>query len=176
MDEMVLAICGVWFWMTRRRRIRDYSSAAYTLTLAHAYLLGDFSSRASNRDRGNLLPDQIEALAILQNHAVSTYTWATRFESLRQCCRYVAQELTPIAKPLPAPRPHLVPALARSRSVRVRFALPRAQNLPQLVRFLRNEDSGSLWNRAASLWTLRRQSPSLASVPAEQQQLPLKAA
>jgi hypothetical protein len=177
MNSIVFTMCGVWFWLTRRRRIRDYSSAAYSLTLAHAHLLNDFRTRASIREHGNLLPDQLEALNILEAHAASTYLWATRFDSLRQCCRYIAEELTPaIVAPAPARRPRLVLAPSRSAAIRVRFRLPRPNRLPELARFLNAEDSGALWNRALSMWPIRRSHPALAAVQAKQQQLPLKAA
>src|SRR5438270_9186395 len=104
MDKIVLSICGMWFWLTRRRRVNAYSEAAATLELAHAYLVRDFSSRASTRDRGLLLPEQREALSILQNHAIDTYVAATRFASLGECCRFVADELAHFT-PAPSPAP-----------------------------------------------------------------------
>lgn len=181
MDTIVLAMCGVWFWLTRGRRIRDYRSAAYTLTVARACLQNEFGSHASTQDRGILLPSQIEALEILEAHASSTYQMADRFHSLRECCRYVAQELTPLThKPqvtAPVLRPHLVhPVAARSSAVRIRLALPRTGLQPGFLRPLVAWDLVALWKQAVSIWPLRRSSPTLTAATAEQQPLPLKAA
>jgi len=182
MDKIVFSLCGLWFWLTRRRRVRAYSRAAATLELAHAYLLRDFTSHASTRDRGLLLPQQSEALSVLLHHAVTTYLTAIRFNSLRECCRYVGQELgaattAPQHSPAlaPARAPRLVPAFRRRATARVRFAVPGAGLVPAFTRFLRAENSGAFWDRAISIWPVRRPRPVLVSASSDQQ-LPLKAA
>jgi len=182
MDRIVVTMCGVWFWLTRRRRIRAYSSAAYTLTLAHARLQREFYSQASTRDRGTLLPGQLEALGILESHAVSTYQWASRFDSLRECCRYVSGELRPPAitaprkAPVPALRPHLVGASLRSSSIWDSSRILAKHPLTGFRRIARTLDATTLWARTISTLPLRRSRPALSTGPAEQQPLPLKAA
>jgi hypothetical protein len=181
MEFFTLYLCGVWFWMTRRRRVTAYCAAAETLELAHAYLMYDFSRRPSTLDRGHLLPQQREALSILQQHATDTYVTATRFASLRECCRYVAAELRQVPAPVqvaPAAEPiRLVPAPAK---IRIRFAanralrlvLPTSAVIPAFTRMLRAETSGSMWKRRPfGLWPVRN--AEVNTTPAEQ---PLKAA
>lgn len=175
MEKIVYILCGLWFWITRRRRVRVYSQAAATLELAHAHLLHDFSCHASTRDRGILLPQQSEALSILQNHAVSTYLTASSFDSIRECCRYVAEEyahMTAVARTAPAGR--VIQLQPRPATVRIRFALP-ASRFQAAARFLRAQSVGALWHRTTVAWRLRRPQPALSPAPAEQQ-LPLKAA
>jgi len=180
MDRIVLTMCGVWFWLTRRRRIKAYSSAAYTLTLAHARLQREFYAQASTRDRGTLLPGQLEALGILESHAISTYQWASRFHSLRECCRFVFGELhppiltAPRKAPLPALRPQLVGERARSSSLSGGFASPGMNPWTALLRFA--PDASALWTRAISILPVRRSQPALSTSATEQQPLPLKAA
>src|SRR6478609_1210176 len=99
MERVVVLLCGIWFWLTRRWRVDTYCAAAETLELAHAYLLRDFAGRASTRDRGILLPQDNEALSILQHHAVDTYVAATRFAKLTECCRFVAEEMRELDAP-----------------------------------------------------------------------------
>jgi len=177
-----VTMCGVWFWLTRRRRIRAYSSAAYTLTLAHARLQREFYSQASTRDRGTLLPGQLEALGILESHAVSTYQWASRFHSLRECCRYIFGEMrrpaikNPRKARVAALRPHLVRELSRA-SHRWGWSGIRAMDpLTRFRRLLSTPDPTVLWARAVSILRIRRSRPALSTGPAEQQPLPLKAA
>lgn len=106
METFVLTLYGLWFWLTREYRATHYSEAASTLNSARAYLLSDFCSRASTRDRGTLLPHQIEALSILDQHSNLTDRTSRRFASLSECCRFVAEELTQSealpSEPLPA--------------------------------------------------------------------------
>ncbi|HEX3569671.1 MAG TPA: hypothetical protein VHU44_02495 [Acidobacteriaceae bacterium] len=185
MDKIVLSICGLWFWMTRRRRVTAYSDAAATLELAHAYLLRDFYCRASTRDRGILLPHQTEALSILQNHAIDTYVAATRFSSLGECYRLVTDELSrfnsPPVRPTPVPVPSVSMDPPKPAVVRIRFAPARIfrfdilgiGRVPGLSRFLSAEGSGAPWKRSA--WRAHDAEPPLRAAPAEQQ-LPLKAA
>jgi hypothetical protein len=116
-------MCGFWFWLTRRYRVCAYSQAAGSLYSAHAYLVADFLRRASTQDRGALVPHQLEALDILQQYGTETYVIATRFASLRECCRYFADELTRQYAPAPKPaaQPHRSPAHLRPVHVRLNF-------------------------------------------------------
>jgi hypothetical protein len=186
MDKMVIALCGIWFWLTRAWRVDTYCAAAETLELAHAYLLRDFAARASTRDRGILLPQHHEALSILQRHAIDTYVTATRFAKLRDCCRFVAEEMRALAAPAPAPvaRPAVAvlrPVSALSR-LRIRFAnrvlqfaLPASTRLRGFAHFLSAETWGCIWDRVSvGSWSLRPVADSaLTAEPAKQ---PLKAA
>jgi len=101
METFVLNLYGLWFWLTRNYRETHYSEAASTLNSAHAHLLRDFSSRASTRDRGTLLPHQVEALTILERHGALVAHASRRFTSLTDCCRFVTEELT---QPMPQPQ------------------------------------------------------------------------
>lgn len=181
MEVFTLYLCGLWFWMTRRRRVTVYSAAAETLQLAHAYLMYDFSCRASTLARGQLLPQQREALSILQHHATDTYVTATRFASLRECCRYVAAELRRVPAPVertPSADPiRLVPARGHTRILfaadrALRLVLPSVALFPAFTRMLRAETAGSMWKwRPFGLSPLR--DAKVNTTPAEQ---PLKAA
>ena len=94
METTILYICGLWFWLTRRFRMDSYAEAAEFLKAARIHLEQDFAARASTRERGHLLPDQIEALALLeQRSAIAAHT-VHRLESLAECCRFVIEELT----------------------------------------------------------------------------------
>ena len=93
MERLVLFLCGFWFWLTRKYRKPHYQQVAETLESAKLYLISDFNGRASTRDRGGLLPDQVEALNILEKqHALVAHT-SRRLESLVECVRMVAEEL-----------------------------------------------------------------------------------
>src|SRR5579872_4687166 len=100
METFVLTLYGLWFWLTRDYRATHYSEAASTLNSARAYLFSDFSGRASTRDRGTLLPHQMEALAILEQHGALVDRTSRRFTSLSECCRFVTAERTQ-PEPLP---------------------------------------------------------------------------
>ena len=150
MDRLAFALAGIWFWLTRRRRIEVYTEAARTLELAHAYLLHDFASRASTSDRGSLLPHQAEALTLLERHATTTYMTVTRIADFGRCRRFVAEELRRLntAPVIAAATPRVVKAPIPIRlpaAVRVRYRLPRAADFPALARFLHTESSGALW-------------------------------
>jgi hypothetical protein len=94
MERTVLFLCGLWLWLTRKRRATRYAEVANSLQSARLYLFSDYANRASTRDRGCLLPDQVEALRILdRQHAVVSQT-SRRFETLAECYRLVAEELT----------------------------------------------------------------------------------
>ena len=146
MNRIVFALCGIWVWLTRRRRMEVYAEAAKTLELAHAALLREFASRASTSDRGGLLPQQQEALELLERHATMTYMAVTRFPSLRWCLSFVAEELGRLVPPpaTPAVRPAL-----RVASIRVRYRLPRITDFPAVARFVRAENSGVVWQSRA---------------------------
>lgn len=106
METIVLNVCGLWFWMTRRFRMDSYAEAAAFLDAARTHLEQDFTARASTRDRGGLLPDQIEALALLERHGKLAARSVRRFESLGECCCFVIEELTGApARPAPIALP-----------------------------------------------------------------------
>ena len=114
MDMLVLKLCGLWFWLTRKSRAVRYGEVAVTLNSAIAYLRDDYASRASTRDRGFLVPSELEAIDLLQRHIDLIHATVRRFESLSECCRFVAEELTQLnpVKPTSAPRisiPVLIP-------------------------------------------------------------------
>ncbi len=98
MEKLVLKLCGLWFWLTRKSRTKRYSEVANSLTSARIYLFSDYTSRASTRDRGLLLPHHVEALAILERHIALTYNTANRFDSLNECCKFVTEELADQSK------------------------------------------------------------------------------
>lgn len=106
METIVFYLCGLWFWLTRRFRMDSYREASETLKAARAYLAHDFAARASTRDRGGLLPDQVEALALLEHQARFAARTVRRLESLSECCRFVIEELTGApARPVPIALP-----------------------------------------------------------------------
>lgn len=110
MEKLVLSLCGLWFWLTRKYRATQYREAAEWLTSAYNSLEADLYSRWSTRDRGYILPFQAEALSILELHSRSTVQTANRFESLLECCRFIAEELAGVPKARPR-RPRTEPAL-----------------------------------------------------------------
>ena len=102
METIVLYLCGLWFWLTRRFRMDSYREASEILDAARAYLAHDFAARASTRDRGGLLTDQIEALTLLERHGKVAARTVDRLGSLGECCRFVIEELTGApARPAP---------------------------------------------------------------------------
>ena len=120
METMVLYLYGFWFWLTRSFRMESYSEASDTLKAARAYLVHDFAHRASTRDRGGLLPEQTEALAMLDRHSKFAKRSARRFESLLECCRFVIEELTGTPAP---PVPIMLPSRSAFTPMAVRAAL-----------------------------------------------------
>jgi hypothetical protein len=94
MEKLVLFLCGLWLWITRKRRSLLYREVAGTLNSAHLYLFSDYATRASTRDRGFLLPNQIEALTILERQVAVVSQTSSRFDSLTECCRIAIEELT----------------------------------------------------------------------------------
>ena len=98
MEKLVLNLCGLWLWLTRKSRTNRYSDVANSHTSARIYLFSDYTSRASTRDRGILLPHHVEALSILERHIAFTYNTAQRFDSLNECCKFVTEELAQPSK------------------------------------------------------------------------------
>jgi hypothetical protein len=93
METLVLSLYGLWFWLTRKYRAAAYNEVAETLDSARTYLIADSANRASTRARGFLLPDQEEALRILDRHTALVARTSRRFDSLRECRKFVAEEL-----------------------------------------------------------------------------------
>jgi hypothetical protein len=98
MERLVLFLCGLWLWLTRKRRATRYTEVAGTLHSARLYLWSDYANRASTRDRGALLPDQLEALSILERQVSLATEMSQRFSTLTECCRLVTEELTQTQK------------------------------------------------------------------------------
>lgn len=98
MERFIYSLCGLWFWLTRKHRTGQYAEIADTLQAAREYLWTDFATRASTRDRGTMLPHQIEALAILEQHGELVSRTSQRFGSLTECCKYVTEELVEMQK------------------------------------------------------------------------------
>jgi hypothetical protein len=160
METIVLSMCGFWFWLTRRYRVCAYSQAAGSLYSAHAYLVADFLRRASTRDRGALVPHQLEALDILQQHGTETYVSATRLASLRECCRLFREHMTEQYAPAPEPviQPRRSPARLRPVRVRLNFSplvrfwsgLATYRNpIASFASFWNSELSGFMWRHAS---------------------------
>ena len=103
MERTVLFLCCCWLWLTRKRRSIRYHQIAHSLHSASAYLLRDYANRASTQDRGCLLPDQIEALNILERKSTQAFHTACRLSSFGECYRLIAEEFAP-PPALPAPR------------------------------------------------------------------------
>ena len=93
METLVLNLCGFWLWITRKSRTSRYSEVADTLTSARIYLWSDYATRASTQERGSLLPEQIEALTILERQATMVARTSRRFHSLSECRKLIAEEL-----------------------------------------------------------------------------------
>jgi hypothetical protein len=93
MERLVLFLCGLWFWLTRKHRVSQYNQVASSLHSARLYLVEEFSTRASTRDRGALLPNQIEAITILDRQMAHVKQTSRRFQTLAECCRLATEEL-----------------------------------------------------------------------------------
>ena len=94
METLVLNLCGLWLWLTRKGRTSRYSEVAHTLHSAHTYLWADYATRASALDRGFLLPEQSEALVILERQAALVACTSNRFGSLSECRKLISEEFT----------------------------------------------------------------------------------
>lgn len=93
MDRLVIYLCGLWFWITPRHQASRYRQAAEFLNSAKLYLLSDFNTRWSTRDRGFLLPPQVEALRILEQLQSLASQPPSRLQSLSECVQLVSEEL-----------------------------------------------------------------------------------
>jgi hypothetical protein len=93
METLVVSVYGLWFWLTRKYRAAVYSEVAHTLDSARTYLITDYANRASTRARGFLLPYQVEALRILDCHTEFAARTSQRLHSLRECRKFVSEEL-----------------------------------------------------------------------------------
>lgn len=93
MENFVVSLYGLWFWLTRKYRTTCYSEVAHSLTSARTYLFSEFATRASTRDRGFLLPHQVEALTILDRQADLVARTTHRFETISDCRKFVTEEL-----------------------------------------------------------------------------------
>ena len=93
MENLVFSLYGLWFWLTRKYRAAVYNEVAQTLDSARTYLITDYNNRASTLARGFLLPDQVEALTILDRHGAFVARTSQRFSSLSECRKFVAEEL-----------------------------------------------------------------------------------
>src|ERR1035441_9665172 len=94
MEAFVLSLYGLWFWLTRKYRAARYREAADSLKAARIYLLNDFGTRASTRDRGYMLSHPGEDLDLLDGPNALTAETSRRFASLSDCCRFITEELT----------------------------------------------------------------------------------
>ena len=94
METLVLNLCTLWLWMTRKSRTSEYTEVAEILTAARTYLWSDYATRASTLERGSLLPEQAEAIAILERQAVLVTNTSRRFHSLSECRKFVNEELS----------------------------------------------------------------------------------
>ena len=98
METLVLNLCSLWLWMTRKSRTSQYSEVAEILTAARTYLLSDYATRASTLERGSLLPEQSEALTILERQATLISQTSRRFHTLSECRKFVTEELSDSSK------------------------------------------------------------------------------
>jgi hypothetical protein len=92
MEHAVMYLCAFWFWLTRKSRSMYYQQVAHYLEEAKIYLSDDFNGWASTRDRGALLPRQIEALNILEHQREMARQTSSRFHSFSECVRMVAED------------------------------------------------------------------------------------
>ena len=93
MESLVIYLCGVWFWMTPRDQSLRYEEAAEFLNSAKLYLVSDFNSRWSTRDRGFLIPPQVEAIRILEQLQWMVSQPPRPVPSLSECVQLVKEEL-----------------------------------------------------------------------------------
>jgi hypothetical protein len=94
MEMIVLNLCGFWLWLTRRQRTSRYSEVVHILSSARTYLWADYATRASTLDRGTLLPEQAEALVILERQATLVANTSRRFASIRECRKLISEEFS----------------------------------------------------------------------------------
>ena len=94
MAKTVLFVCGLWLWLTRKRRATRYGEVANSLQSARLYLFSDYATRASTQDRGYMLPEHVEALHILERQLGLVSRTSSRFHSLIECYRLATEEFT----------------------------------------------------------------------------------
>ena len=160
MERLIFSLYGFWFWLTRKYRAARYGEAADTLKDARLYLLNDFTTRASTRDRGYMLAHQVEALALLERHSSFASQTSRRFASLNQCCKFIVEELaepqTAQAVPQPAPLPHeprpsFWAPIAASLG---RFVSASLKPLPTLLSFLASDTAGAIGDLRQTRWRM----------------------
>jgi hypothetical protein len=163
MEAFVLSVYGLWFWLTRNYRAARYREAADSLRTARLYLLNDFATRASTRDRGYMLPHQVEALDLLERHSAFIAQTSRRFRSLSECCRFIAEELTqpqaaiemaPPASQLPLPAQPFFAPLASRMAARVAAVAAGFSSLSSLSSFWSSESSGSIGDLRLARWKM----------------------
>jgi len=93
MERLVIYLCGFWFWMTPRHQSSRYQEVAEFLNSAKLHLISDFNSRWSTRDRGFLIPPQVEALRILEQLQSLASQPPSRLQSLSECLQHDSEEL-----------------------------------------------------------------------------------
>jgi hypothetical protein len=170
MEKLIFSLYGFWFWLTRKYRTAVYDEAATALAEAHQYLWNDYATRASTIDRGWMLPQHVEALAVLERHTALTARTSSRFASLRECIRFIAEELSEV----PASSP-----LAAASAIEVRAlepvslpTLPVANPMPSFASFAyfwHSDKAGPVltWERMSfPLWGMKKPRATTAQVSA----------
>jgi hypothetical protein len=160
MEAFVLSLYGLWFWLTRKYRAARYREAADSLKAARIYLLNDFGTRASTRDRGYMLSHQVEALELLERHSAFIAQTSRRFASLSECCRFITEELTqqqaaigmnPPATQVCLPaEPLFAPIAGRVATV----ATAGFRSLSSLSSFWSSESSGAIGDLRRARWAM----------------------
>ena len=161
MEAFVFSLYGLWFWLTRDYRAARYREAADSLKAARIYLLNDFATRASTRDRGYLLSHHIEALDLLERHSIFIARTTRRFASLGECCRFVAEELTQPeaairinvpALQVPMPAKSLFAPMARRLAAALTAGL---RSLSPLLSLWSSESSWAIGDPQRPRWGMR---------------------
>src|ERR1035441_10168599 len=160
MEAFVFSVYGLWFWLTRKYRTARYREAADSLKAARIYLLNDFGTRASTRDRGYMLSHQVEALDLLERHSAFIAQTSRRFASLSECCRFITEELTqpqaaieinPPASQVRLPaQPFFAPIARRVATV----ATVGFRSLSSLSSFWTSESSGAIGDLRRVRWEM----------------------
>jgi hypothetical protein len=158
MEAFVFSVYGLWFWLTRSYRTARYREAADTLKTARLYLLNDFGTRASTRDRGYMLSHHVEALDLLARHSAFAVQTSRRFASLNECRRFIVEELIgpqpaidfsqPVSQ-IAVPREPFFASIASRVSALVASGL---NSLPSLASFWNSESAGSIADLRHTRW------------------------
>jgi hypothetical protein len=160
MEAFVLSLYGLWFWLTRKYRAARYREAADSLKAARIYLLNDFGTRASTRDRGYMLSHQVEALELLERHSAFIAQTSRRFASLSECCRFITEELTqpqaaieinPPATQVRLPAQPFFAPIARRVAAVVTVGF---RSLSSLSSFWSSESSGAIGDLRRARWAM----------------------